>query len=706
MKDRLWFFTAGRLQNQEAARNLVITRTPYTFTDDVKRYEAKGTFSPKSGHSFQGAYSKVFETQDNNTFDQTLSMDTRSLEHRQLPQDLLSLNYNGILTPNLFVEARYSQRHFTFEGSGSKSTDLIDGTLLLDQSRGNTRYWAATFCGVCDPETRDNQNIYVKATYFLSSKGSGTHNLVFGYDNFNDKRFANNHQSGSDYRIFGTAAIVNGTDIFPVFLNDGTTIIQYNPIIQGTEGTNFRTHSLFANDSWRVGSRLTANLGLRWDKNDGVNGAGTQVAKDSAFSPRVGVIWDPMGDQKWSVTASLAKYVAAISNSIADSSSAGGQAANFQYVYGGPNVNAGSPAAPLTPDNALRTLFAWYQANVATLTPIRADVPGVSPQIRGSLDSPNVFEYAAGVNRQMGNRLAARADYVFRDYRDFYVQRTDTSTGRVTTSRGQDLDLTLVENSNVPKRRYQGLTTQLTWHANGRLDVGGNYTLSHAYGNFDGETSGSGPVPAAYLRYPEYKEERWNFPEGDLFVDQRHRMRAWVTYQTPFLNGLTLSALQEAASGVPYGAVGTIDARSFVTNPGYVQPQGANTVTYYFTGRDAFRSENEFRTDIAANYTYRIHGGRGTQLFGQIQVLNVFNQFQLCGCGASVFANGGAVNAARIDQTVLSNAQRASLVRFNPFTTTPVEGVNWVKGDNFGTALNRFAYTTPRTLRLSFGVRF
>ena len=27
-------------------------------------------------------------------------------------------------------------------------------------------------------------------------------------------------------------------------------------------------------------------------------------------------------------------------------------------------------------------------------------------------------------------------------------------------------------------------------------------------------------------------------------------------------------------------------------------------------------------------------------------------------------------------------------------------------GSNFGTALNRFAYTSPRTLRVSFGVRF
>jgi hypothetical protein len=37
---------------------------------------------------------------------------------------------------------------------------------------------------------------------------------------------------------------------------------------------------------------------------------------------------------------------------------------------------------------------------------------------------------------------------------------------------------------------------------------------------------------------------------------------------------------------------------------------------------------------------------------------------------------------------------------------TPVEGVHWAKSPTFGLALNRFAYTTPRTFRLTFGMRF
>jgi hypothetical protein len=146
-----------------------------------------------------------------------------------------------------------------------------------------------------------------------------------------------------------------------------------------------------------------------------------------------------------------------------------------------------------------------------------------------------------------------------------------------------------------------------------------------------------------------------------------------------------------------------------VTNPGYVNPPSPTSAigTYYFTPRDAYRTEGERRTDFAANYVYQLKGTRNVQLFSQLQVINVFNQFQLCGCGGTVFQNGGAVTQSRIDQSVLNNSTTpATYAMFNPFTTQPVQGTNWALGPNFGTALNRFAYTTPRALRLSFGVRF
>ena len=176
---------------------------------------------------------------------------------------------------------------------------------------------------------------------------------------------------------------------------------------------------------------------------------------------------------------------------------------------------------------------------------------------------------------------------------------------------------------------------------------------------------------------------------------------------------LTLSILQTVESGAPYGAVSAsgVNAQLYVTNPGYLNPPSATQTFYYFTARDAFRTEREVRTDFAANYAYRIPGGRGVELFAQMQVINLFNRFQLCGCGATVFGTGSAANAGgtniqRIDTTVLTPGTTARFAAFNPFTTTPVQGVNWDLGPNFGRAVSRLAYTTPQSLRMSFGVRF
>ena len=62
----------------------------------------------------------------------------------------------------------------------------------------------------------------------------------------------------------------------------------------------------------------------------------------------------------------------------------------------------------------------------------------------------------------------------------------------------------------------------------------------------------------------------------------------------------------------------------------------------------------------------------------------------------------------RIDQTVLTaSTNAAQFTAFNPFTTDAGGRARTGRsGPNFGTALNRFAYTTPREMRVSFGVRF
>ena len=709
LRDRLWFFTAGRFQGTKEGRTTAITNVPYTFSSQLRRYEGKGTYSLTSNHRFEGAYIASTDHATNAAQNPANVMDTNSLYNGQRNLNLFTVNYAGILTPAFSVEARFSVRNETLKDVGATTTDRIAGTLLLDVARGSTRYWAPTFCGVCEPEERDNQNVFVKGSYFLSKSGVGTHSVVFGYDGFDDRIWRNNHQSGSDYRILGTTSIVSGSTVTPVFLG-GSTIIQWNPIFLDSQGTNFRTHSVFVSDQWRVGSRLSANLGLRFDRNAGANSAGDTVANDSAWSPRLGIVWDPKGDGTWSVTGSFARYVAALTNGVANTSSAAGNPDTYQFVYRGPSINAGGVAATPTAD-AVQQVFDWFFANGGPSLPLTGspNIPGVTPQIRGSLTSPNVLEYAGGLSRQFGSRAAVRADLVYRGYHDFYASRTDQTTGLVTDKLGRPADLSLIENTDALKRRYAGLSTQATYRFSSALDLGGTYTLSRTWGNFDGETLNGGPSTSANLFYPEYKREAWNYPEGDLATDQRHRARLWATYGLPWVPGLTLSALQTLETGVPYGAVTTsgVNPQPFVINPGYLTPPTGSTTVYYFTARDGFRTEGQRRTDVAVNYAYRPRGLGRVQLFGQLQVINIFNQFQLCGCGAPVSQNGGAIRTERIDQAVRTAVTTPGLYQtFNPFATTPVEGVNWAKGPNFGNALNRLSYTSPRALRISFGVRF
>ncbi len=596
LRDRLWFFHAGRLQTQTFNRQLVRTNIPYVFTDKSSRFETKLTYAFDASHRFQGAYTKVNRDQLNNTFNPNLSMDLGSLEDRALPEDLFTFNYTGVLKANLFVEGRYSQRNLTFSGSGSKFTDLQRGTLLVEPA--GQRYNAATFCGVCTDEERDNQDIFVKGTYFLSTSGSGSHTLNIGYDLFNDKRVANNHQSGSDFRILNAPALVEGTNVIATFRN-GTSLIQWNPIFVKSQGTNFRTHSLFANDNWRISDRLSANLGVRWDRNDGKDSSGALVADESAFSPRLGLVYDPTGAGDWAITGSVAKYVAGLLNSIADQTSPAGNSDEYRFVYRGPDINV-DPASRISNESAIQQVFDWFQANGGANLPVTGNpaVRGVSPQVLRSLRSPSVWEYSSGVSRQFGGRAALRADFAYRDYSDLYVQRTDLSTGQAVDDRpfapaavsGRSYDLTVIENDEgLLKRRYAGISFQGQYRAGTLVDFGANYTLSHAWGNVEGETVPNGPIAAgnsgrdAVLHYPEYRREEWNFPAGDLSIDQRHRTRLWVNVN-PW-RGLTLSLLQALESGVPYSAANQnsatlngVDARPYISNPGYVTPpDGAGT---------------------------------------------------------------------------------------------------------------------------------
>ena len=170
-KDRLWFFTAGRISDPGGTPERWRSPTfPTPSADKTQRYEGKGTYSLNSNHRFQGNYIKIADDQVNNTFNPSPRWTCAAWTTRERRRTSRSLNYSGVLTPTLFVEARCLAGISASSARARRSTDLDRRHAADRQARSNRRYWSPTFCGVCTPEERDNENIYVKASYFLSTQ--------------------------------------------------------------------------------------------------------------------------------------------------------------------------------------------------------------------------------------------------------------------------------------------------------------------------------------------------------------------------------------------------------------------------------------------------------------------------------------------------------------------------------------------------------
>ncbi|HVR44086.1 MAG TPA: carboxypeptidase regulatory-like domain-containing protein [Thermoanaerobaculia bacterium] len=694
-RDHLWFFLAGRDRGTESIAQTAVTAIPFDHVRDQQRYEGKLTGSLNPSHRFVGTYLKIDDEEQGNRF--LTVLDLASLNNRQTPQDLLAFHYTGVLTSNFFVEGQYSEREFLFVNSGSKFTDLIQGTLFVD--RQGRRWNSPTFCGVCRDEERSNENLLLKASYFLSTPRLGSHDIVVGYDTFNDIRAADNHQSGSDYRIVNLDTIMVGsgpsTQLFPSFI-PGVTFIQWNPIFETTRGTAFNTNSVFVNDSWRVSDRLNLNLGLRYDVNDGKDAGHNKVIDDSKLSPRIGAAYDLRGGGDMMLYGSFARYVNAIANSQAGAGSAAGSPASITWFYRGPAINPDGTSQLIPTAEALQMLWDWFFSVGGTDNPdLRSiSIPGGATVVGSDMKSPHTDEISIGISKRLGARGIVRADYVRREGADFYIDRRDTSIGTVQLPSGQIVDKSVIGNeSDQLERVYDGLHTQVRFRISNRLEAGGTWAWSHARGTWNGETGGSGPVRSALGQYPEYRAFEQHLVRGDLDTDQRHRARLWVTWDVLSLgaNRLNLSVLQNYATGQPYGAVGSVDPRPHITNTfGYRTPPAS--VAYHFTSPHAFRTDTITATDLALVYSFvwNAFGLERLEVLVRPAVTNVFNEDGVIG----------------VNTTVLTRVNSTAMQAFNPFTDTPAEGVHWAKHPDFGTPSSPASFQDPRTFVVSMGLRF
>ncbi len=696
IRDKLWFFLAARDRGLSSTGQMVDPGlTNYGSTDDEQRFEVKLTASPHISH--QIVYTHLeYERELTNVSPGFPVVEFDALmPFGRTEMDLDVLRYTGVLGPSFFIEAQYAERNTVESGFGSLEDpdDLAAASPILHATGqlGNT----SLSCGSCEDATTDQQSLLLKASWFASTQRFGSHDIVLGYEDHNDARLKNLRNSPTGFFLYPQvppAFDADGlyTPVLPAF----ATYIVWNPIFLLSPGTDHRTQSVFINDTWRLNSRLTFNLGARFDKNKADNGVGI-IADDDRISPRLGMTWDLKGDGEWLVNASLGRYSSFINQNVPGLFSGPGSLSQFLYLFFGPTV-VGLPA-----EQAAQQVFDGFNAmgGVGNLTYphfLGGSLAGATIVFE-NLATPVSDEITVGFTKRLGSRGLVRVDYVHREYKDFYAEKLDATTGTTTITfevepgveiSGEFDRSFVINDSDILTRDYDGVHTQFQYTLD-RWRFAGNYTWSHLRGNFAGEAYYQNAGPAmnrSVFQYPEYRREEWSYPTGDLAGDSRHKLRAWMIWDavSSRRHNLSLSLLQSFRSGSPYGAGADINIDpTWAGDFGYLTPPSA--LGYWFTERDAFRTDDLVSTDISFNYSFLIPtGNTDIELFIQPEVLNVFNQ----------------------DAVVNPNTGVATLAPFNPYTETPVEGVNWQRVDGFGDAQNAGDFQRPRTFRVSLGIRF
>jgi outer membrane receptor protein involved in Fe transport len=723
IRDRLWFFAAGRLLEQTAPARfpaLVGTNQQIFGATTNNRYEGKLTGQVTSRHSLVATYldTPVEGTNDVQIAAWELSAVDPTVENLE---NFRAVHYNGILTNNLVAELNWSKRDFDFHSLGGDDTDMYTGTPVRTffgtASSENGISNSPWFCGSCDDESRDMKLMSGKLTYFLGTQNVGTHSIVGGVERFTELMVANNYQSASGLTVWIY-------DAHPVRQADGTVLFTWgfgdsvesflveNPSL----GSDLTTDSLYLNDKWDLNKNFSFNLGFRYDKTDAVDQAGNATADESSLSPRLGVTYDPSGSGRLRFGATYGKYVGRLAESAQGQGSNAGDPNWYGWYYLGDESFTGTAA------EVVRHAVDWWLSNggfnMTLNPPTDSNIGGVTTRLAGSLKAPDMNEWTVGAGFQYAQNGFVRADYINRDWSNFYAAITNSETGQVLQPSGLPADLTLVTNTDDLERSYRAIQVQANHRLFNRLNLGGSYTWSELRGNVEGENVGSGPITTGgwIFQYPEYQGFEQNSPVGYLDGDQTHKLRAWAAYDVSLarLGTLNFSVLQRYDSGRPYSALGVLARPTPTAEIDYVSPP--QTVQYYFGERGAFRWDNISRTDLAVNYRLPI---AGLEIFAEGEVFNAFNQ------QAQINGATTVVTPRNTTRACGTAGARVRCAAFNPFTDRPVEGVNYARLTpeliealaaegvanlsptlGFGKANSVTDYQLARTYQFSLGVRF
>ena len=695
VRDKLWFFSSGRYESSSTNQTFILSDKAAIRHDTNKRGELKFTGTPASGQSISGDYTNNSTVEENRYSLNANSLDPSVLIDRTLPNNLFVANYNGVLANKYFATLQFSQKKFGFRGAGGTATAIASSPFM---TRGVTPgvtsgyLYAAPYFSALDPEDRNNRQFTGSLSYTLSTKKTGTHDFKGGGEYYRSTRTGGNSQSSTNY-VFQTDYLVSGGQ--PVYDASGVPIPVWTPGVSRVQNwlptvgaiININTSSLYFQDHWVATSRLSVDLGTRFEIVRG-RATGDLVPVDTTtIVPRFGATYDLQGNGRTVLQASYGHYAGKYSEAQFAANTDVGNPSRITFGYTGP-AGQGRDFAP-----------AFTLANFGTI--ISASFPTANIFVADGLHSPTVREFTTSLGHEFSARGFARATYQFRRWYDFVENEINLSNGIVNVNRNGanigNLTKVIYDNTSGVNREYQAVVLQSGYRWRTSTTLGAHYTVQlKNEGNSNVEAINQPGLTSVFGDYPEIlgpSLDRY-LPSGRLADYQKHKFRLYGTYSQKlgFLGSLDVSPIWRVDSGAVFSysaAAVPLTATQLARNPGYpANDINANTTyTLFFGDRGAGDFLGYGLLDLATTYSIPIW--KSARPWIKFEAYNLLN------------------NQKQIKWDTTITADNASARDASGLQTGFINGANFGKPTND----NQFPQPIPgtnggRLFRMALGIRF
>ncbi len=631
VKDKLWFFGAGRYSELSNASTLPISNQPNVQTDTNKRAEIKITGTAKTNHTIQGGYlNSPTDQASRPTFGFTI--DPAAVVNPNYPNWYTFVNYRGVFGTKFLGEAQYSTRKYRRLDTGGTSTALVDSpiiTLTQQQAHYNAPYFDST-----DPEDRNNSQLTGNFTYFLDTGKRGRHEIKGGYEWFRSQNIGGNSQTATGYVIYadfaedagGNPRLDAANRLIPTFVPGLTQNENWIPV-RGAS-INVDTNSLFAQDHWAINSHWSADLGVRYERARTEATGGLVGIDTDTIVPRLGTSYDVQGNGRHIIHVTYGHYAGRYNEAQVSNNTNVGNPDVLYGIYVGPPGEGRGFAPGFDPVNYVPYGGLFPTANVS---------------FEDGLSAPIVKEYTTSYGVSIRNgRGYLESTYVWRNT-DQIIEDFITLSNGVTTVVEDGFDVgtftnSVYRNTGLADRAYQALEFQGRYNASSRWTLNGSYTVELKNdGNYEGEAANQPGITSQIGDFPEAFNATRTFPTGRLLNFQRNKLILWSTYVASLgsLGDASISGLLRVNSGTTYSLAAQgqpLTATQLARIAAY--PDAPQDQPVYFDERGSEHFNGYGVLDFSVNYNVPVF--RTLRPWVKFDIYNLFNNQKLITWNTSV----------------------------------------------------------------------